>query len=186
MLDPKHPSEQTPTSVERLGAEIAGGILGGLGGGIAGMVVGSVIGGNLSGPQEVLTFAGMYGYEATGWVGIIVGVIIGGSACVYVVGRRGGHRPSYVATLVASLLAVLLGAALLFATGKVAHEDWLLNKHPLTLPTLFLTTVLGGIVGCELTRHTKEPMASDGEPPPSGTDMPSLDGDRHVSKHRHG
>lgn len=166
MLHPGNLSDQPRSRGRRLAAEFVAGFVGALCAAVLGLVVGAVIGGNLYGPSGGEAFAGMYGYEATGWVGLIVGVIVGGSAGVYWAGRAGPIGGSYVVTLATSVLGVLVGAGLLMATGDVVREDWLFNKHPLTLPTLFLMTLLGGMLGFESTRRPKEPAGAGSDPSP--------------------
>ncbi len=160
VLDPENLSEQSHSRGRRLVNELVAGFLAGLLGGVLGLVVGAVVGGNLYGPSGGEAFAGMYGYEATGWAGLIVGVIVGGSTGVYWAGRFGSRTSSYLATFLTSVLAVLVGAGVLLATGGGINGDWLFNKHPRTLPILFLMTLLGGMLGFELTRRQKEPTVS--------------------------
>lgn len=175
MLDPNNLAKTSGSRGRRLAAEFVAGFIGALLGAVLGLVIGTIIGGNLYGPGgggmsagtnaveatgSGEAFAGMYGYEATGWVGLIVGVIVGGSAGVYWAGRFGPFSGSYVVTILTSVLAVLVGAGVLLATGDVAREDWLFNKHPWTLPILFLMTLLGGMLGLEVTRRQKQPPGS--------------------------
>ena len=150
--------------------QLAAGLFGELVGGVLGLVIGAVIGGNMYGPGQTMeimsegvatdtstasdsamAFAGMYGYEATGWVGIIVGIIVGGVTGVWWAGRRRGVHGSFVATLMGSLLAVLLCAGILVAAGGGAGGDWLFNKERLTLPFLLLATPLGATLGFMVT-----------------------------------
>ncbi len=150
----------------RWAIEIVVGLVAGFLGGVIGFVVGVMIGGNLGGPETPVAFGGMRGYEATGWVGLVAGVILGGSAGVYLVGRRGRVAGSYAATLMASILAVLVGAVLLLAVGGAAPGNWLLSTHPLALPMLFLMTLVGSMLGFELTRGHIQPAASEADQSP--------------------
>ena len=135
------------------------GLVAGFFGGVIGFVVGVMIGGNLVGPETPLAFGGMRGYEATGWVGLVAGVILGGSAGVYLVGRRGRVAGLYAATLITSIVAVLVGAALLLAVGGGAPGNWLLM--------VFLMTLVGSMLGFELTRPDTEPAVSEADVPPA-------------------
>ena len=150
----------------RWALEIVVGLVAGFLGGVMGFIVGMVIGGNIGGPETPVAFGGMRGYEATGVLGLIVGVVLGGSTGVYLVGRRGRVAGSYAATLMVGIAAVLVGAALLLASGGVKPGNWLLNTHPLMLPTLFVMTLVGSMLGFELTRDDVEPEASESEQPP--------------------
>ncbi len=150
----------------RWALEIVVGLVAGFLGGVIGFVVGVMIGGNLGGPETPVAFGGMRGYEATGWVGLVAGVILGSSAGVYLVGRRGRAAGSYAATLMASILLVLVGAVLLLAVGGAAPENWLLSTHPLALPMLFLMTLVGSMLGFELTRGHIQPVVDEADQPP--------------------
>ncbi len=150
----------------RWAVQIVAGLVAGFLLGVVGFIVGMIIGGNLGGPNNPVAFGGMRGYEATGVLGLIVGVVLGGSAGVYLVGRRGRVAGSYAATLMAGIVAVLVGAALLLASGGVKPGNWLLNTHPLMLPTLFLMTLLGSTLGFELTRRRKESTSTGSDPSP--------------------
>ena len=143
----------------RWALEIVAGLVAGFLTGVIGFVVGMIIGGNLHGPENPLAFAGMVGYEATGWVGVVAGVILGGSAGVYLVGRRGRVAGLYAATLITSIVAVLVGAALLLAVGGGAPGNWLLM--------VFLMTLVGSMLGFELTRPDTEPAVSEADVPPA-------------------
>ena len=187
MPNPSNLSESPGSRGRRLAAEFVAGLIGSVACAVLGLLVGAVIGGNLYGPGQTMemtsegvatdnsmasdsamAFAGMYGYEATGWVGLIVGVIVGGSAGVYWAGRLGSRTSSYLATFLTSVLAVLVGAGMLLLTGGGANGDWLFNKHPRTLPILFLMTLLGGMLGFEVTRRQKEEPTTTGSDPSPG------------------
>ena len=145
----------------RWAVQIVAGLVAGFLLGVVGFIVGMIIGGNLHGPENPVEFGGMRGYEATGWVGLVAGVILGGSAGVYLAGRRGRVAGSYAATLMASILLVLVGTVLLLATGGAAPGNWLLSTHPLALPMLFLITLVGSMLGFELSRGHIQPAAGE-------------------------
>ena len=168
MLNPRNLSERSGSRGRRLAAEFVAGLIGSVVCAVVGLLVGAVIGGNLYAVNAGEAFAGMYGYEATGWVGLIVGVIVGGSAGVYWAGRFGSRTSSYLATFLTSVLAVLVGAGMLLLTGGGANGDWLFNKHPRTLPILFLMTLLGGMLGFEVTRRQKEELTTTESDPSRG------------------
>ncbi len=149
----------------RWAVELVAGLVAGLLAGIVGFVVGMIIGGNLGGPNACASGTRPCGYEDFAWIGLVIGVTIGGATGVYVAGRRRATG-SYTATIMSSILGVLLGAILLLVSGGTGPRDFLLNTHRLALPTVFGMTLVGGMLGFELTHSRMHPAASEADESP--------------------